>query len=256
MSPIGWHGMLLLLLCMLDLNRMASAERPVLKNNAAAPSPDNDAAHLEALIRAGKKVVAAGKNYAEHNAEMAQIGILDAQTDEYPAIFLKPMSAIAWPGEPIRLPTLPWPHPRKFGIQHEVELGIIIGETCKQVTDEVSAIGCVAGYVLALDITDRDRMAAAKERGMPWAIAKGFDTFLPLSTPFVLKEGLQWSDLEFWLAVNGEQRQGVTAGQMVHKVPKILKYVSQIMTLNPGDIVLTGTPRGVGAKKNQKQAPI
>lgn len=237
MPRIKADGMLLVLL-MLGVYGMASGlpEGPVVRAGAA---------HLRSLIRSGKKVVAAGKNYAEHNAEMAKIGILDAQQDEYPAIFLKPTTAIAWPGMPIRFPTLPWPHERKLGIQHEVELGVIIGKECKQMSEEASAMGCVGGYVLGLDITDRDRMAAAKARGMPWTVAKGFDSFLPVSEPFVPNEGLAWSDLEFWLAVNGEERQRVVAGKMVHPVPKILKYISQIMTLEPGDIVLTGTPRGV-----------
>lgn len=91
-----------------------------------------------------------------------------------------------------------------------------------------------------------DEQTAAKNKGMPWSVAKGYDTFCPLSTPFQLHEGESWRTLRLWLDVNGARRQECDAGVMIHDVPSLLRYVSKIMTLEPGDLLLTGTPKGVG----------
>eukprot|EP00965_Chrysotila_dentata_P054879 1822090-Pleurochrysis_carterae.AAC.1 len=103
----------------------------------------------------------------------------------------------------------------------------------------------IAGYVLAIDVTERDEQTAAKLKGMPWCVSKGYDSFLPLSGPFKLKEGDDWRSLRMWLRVNGEQRQACDAGTMINSVPSLICYISSIMTLEPGDLVVTGTPAGV-----------
>ena len=112
--------------------------------------------------------------------------------------------------------------------------------------DEAEASACVAGYVLGLDITERDEQTAAKNAGMPWSVSKGYDSFLPPSAPFELAPGEDWRRLRLWLDVNGERRQACECGAMIHSVEKLICYVSSIMTLEPGDLLLTGTPKGVG----------
>ena len=107
-------------------------------------------------------------------------------------------------------------------------------------------MACIAGYVLAIDATERDEQTAAKNKGMPWSVAKGYDSFLPLSTPFTLEADEEWWMLRMWLDVNGEQRQACDAGVMIHSVPVLICFVSSVMTLLPGDLILTGTPAGVG----------
>ena len=87
---------------------------------------------------------------------------------------------------------------------------------------------------------------AAKVAGMPWSVCKGHDTFLPLSEPFTLGAGEDWSALRLWLSVNGERRQACEAGAMIHGVPALVRHVSSVMTLEPGDLIVTGTPAGVG----------
>ena len=152
---------------------------------------------------------------------------------------------------PLPLPIPPYDHiltPLTFVLflVQQLELAVIIGRTAKDVTDDASAMACVAGYALALDITERDEQTAAKTKGMPWSVAKGYDSFLPLSEPFVLPPGADWRTLRMWLRVNGEQRQACDAGTMIHSVPALIQFVSQVMTLEPGDLLVTGTPAGVG----------
>lgn len=207
------------------------------------------ASSLEALLRAGKKAVCVGKNYRDHVTELAQLGPeWSTNIEPEPILFLKPTTSYAWPGAPIVLPA------RRstsgvasvHGVHHELELGVIVGRACKGLTDEAEAMRCVAGFVLGLDITERDEQTAAKTKGMPWSVCKGHDSFLPLSAPFTLAPGEDWRTLRLWLSVNGERRQACEAGAMIHSVPELLCFISSVMTLEPGDLVLTGTPSGVG----------
>ena len=119
------------------------------------------------------------------------------------------------------------------GVHHELELGVIVGRACKGLTDEAEAMRCVAGFVLGLDITERDEQTAAKTKGMPWSVCKGHDSFLPLSAPFTLAPGEDWRTLRLWLSVNGERRQACEAGAMIHSVPELLCFISSVMTLEP-----------------------
>ena len=195
------------------------------------------ASSLQALLRAGKKAVCVGKNYRDHVAELARLGPeWSTDIEPEPILFLKPTTAYAWPGAPLVLPAR-----RRgaagvasvHGVHHELELGVIVGRACKGLTDEAEAMRCVAGFVLGLDITERDEQTAAKSNGMPWSVCKGHDSFLPLSAPFTLAPGEDWRALRLWLSVNGEQRQACEAGAMIHSVPRLLCFISSVMTLEP-----------------------
>ncbi len=130
-------------------------------------------------------------------------------------------------------------------VDHEIELAVIIGERAKRVPAE-KAMDYVMGYTILLDITARDLQAEARRKGLPWSLAKGFDTFAPVGPRVVDKRELKVDDLELGLKVNGEVRQLGRTSEMVFKVPEIIEYVSSIMTLEPGDVIATGTPAGVG----------
>ena len=206
---------------------------------------------LRGLVAGGRKAVCVGKNYREHITELAHLGP-EWTLEEHPepVLFLKPTTTYAWPGTPLVLPRqrLAGGDGGQHGIHHELELAVIIGERVRHCTDDAAAMRAVAGYVLALDITDRDAQTAAKVAGMPWTVSKGYDTFLPLSEPFTLDAAEEdWRELRLWLSVNGERRQACQAGTMLHGVPALVRYVSSIMTLEPGDLIVTGTPAGVGA---------
>ncbi|QDA30439.1 fumarylacetoacetate hydrolase family protein [Thermococcus indicus] len=179
------------------------------------------------------KIVALAKNYAEHAREM------ESDVPKSPVFFLKPPSALIGPGDPIILPRM------SRRVDHEVELAVIIGKRARRVPRE-KAFDYVLGYTILLDITARDLQAEARERGLPWSLAKGFDTFAPVGPRTVDRRELDIADLEIGLRVNGELRQLGRTSEMVFKVPELIEYISSVMTLEPGDIIATGTPAGVG----------
>ncbi len=179
------------------------------------------------------KIIALAKNYAEHAREMG------GDVPENPVFFLKPPSAVIGPGEPIILPRM------SKRVDHEVELAIIIGKRAKRVPKE-KAMDYVLGYTILLDITARDLQAEAREKGLPWSLAKGFDTFAPVGPRIVDRRELNIDDLEIGLKVNGKLRQLGRTSQMVFKVPRLIEYISSVMMLEPGDIIATGTPAGIG----------
>ena len=130
-------------------------------------------------------------------------------------------------------------------IHHEVELGVVIGDTAKGVS-ESDAMDYVAGYTLALDMTNRIAQNHAKTKGLPWSLAKGFDTSCPISE-FVEKSSVpDPHTLHLWLKVNGESRQDGNTSDMMFSVPFLVSWISQHFTLERGDVILTGTPAGVG----------
>lgn len=203
---------------------------------------------LSRLVRAGRKAVCVGKNYRDHITELVQLGpSWKAEEEPEPVLFLKPTTSYAFPGTQLVLPPrrTGTRFPVRNGIHHELELAVIIGKTVKDVS-EGDAMGAVAGYMLALDITERDEQTAAKDKGMPWTVSKSYDTFLPLSDPFELEAGEDWRTLRMWLDVNGQRRQACEAGAMIHSVPSLIAFISRIMTLEPGDLIVTGTPFGRG----------
>mmetsp|Transcript_33166 Transcript_33166/g.110681 ORF Transcript_33166/g.110681 Transcript_33166/m.110681 type:complete len:328 (-) Transcript_33166:164-1147(-) len=206
---------------------------------------------LLGLVRSGKKIICVGKNYRDHIAELAQLGP-DWRVEEQPepVLFLKPTTAYAFPGQPLVLRD-PARRPRRrcgteFGVHHELELAVVIGRRCRHLPTDADAAAAVAGYALALDITDRDEQTEAKRAGMPWSVAKGHDSYCPLSTPFLLPEGGSWRELRMWLDVNGTRRQECSCAEMIRGVEELVRFCSSVMTLEPGDVLLTGTPAGVG----------
>ncbi len=179
------------------------------------------------------KIVAVGRNYVEHAKEMK------SAVPKEPVIFLKPPSALIGPDSTILLP------PQSRRVEHEVELGVIIGRRAKNVIED-EAMDHVYGYTVFLDITARDIQAEAKKKGLPWSVSKGFDTFAPVGPRIVPADELSPENLEIWLRVNGEMRQRGSTGDMIFPIPFLISYISRIMTLEPGDIIATGTPAGVG----------
>lgn len=167
---------------------------------------------------------------------------MNTTVTEDPLLFLKPESAVIFNQGTIIIPT------RSTCLHHEVELGAVIGEKGKHITQD-SAIDHVLGYLVALDITARDIQSVAKKNGWPWAVAKGFDTFAPLSD-VVLKERIPNPlNLDLELKINNIIRQKANTGEMVYSLEKIISFISDIMTLERGDLILTGTPEGVGEIK-------
>jgi 2-keto-4-pentenoate hydratase/2-oxohepta-3-ene-1,7-dioic acid hydratase in catechol pathway len=184
-------------------------------------------AKLLAPVIPRSKVVCVGLNYAEHRSEMA----IDAPTN--PLIFLKPNTSIIGPGEAIQIP------PVEGRIVHEGELAIVIGKIAKQVKAE-RALDYVFGYTIANDVSARDQMFADGQ----WARAKGYDTFCPIGP--VIETELDTSDLEITTYVDGEKRRHGRTSDLLHKVPELIEYISDVWTLLPGDLILTGTPAGLG----------
>ena len=177
------------------------------------------------------KVVAAGRNYASHAREMN--GDTSARGSE-PVIFLKPSTSVTGPGDAIKYPVKITDR-----VDYEGELAVIIGRLCRQVPRE-RAEEVVFGYTCANDVTARDLQA----RDGQWTRAKGFDTFCPLG-PWI-ETGTNPTDLELTTTLNGEVRQRARTSELLVDVPALIAYVSQVMTLLPGDVLLTGTPSGVG----------
>jgi 2-keto-4-pentenoate hydratase/2-oxohepta-3-ene-1,7-dioic acid hydratase in catechol pathway len=177
------------------------------------------------------KVVAAGRNYAAHVREMD--GEQQAEPSE-PVLFLKPSTSVTGPGDAIRYPVK-----LTDRVDFEGELAVIIGRLCRSVPRE-RADEVIFGYTCANDVTARDLQA----RDGQWTRAKGFDTFCPLG-PW-METGTDPADLQLTTTVNGAVRQQARTSELLWDVPNLIAHVSQVMTLLPGDVVLTGTPAGVG----------
>lgn len=183
------------------------------------------------------KIICLGRNYAGHARELGH------EVPKDPVIFLKPPSALIGPNETIILPK------KSKEVHHEVELAVIIGRRGKSIPKE-KAIDHILGYTVFMDITARDLQREAKLKGLPWTLAKGFDTFAPVGPRIVPGEELDPGNLEIGLKVNGEVRQLSRTSEMVFTIDEIISYVSSIMTLEEGDIIATGTPEGVGALRD------
>ena len=173
------------------------------------------------------KVIAVGRNYAEHAREMG------AAVPAAPLIFLKPSTSVIGPGEPI---ALPW---QSEQVEHEAELAVVIGRLCRDVPEE-RVPEVVFGYTCANDVTARDLQASDGQ----WGRAKGFDTFCPLG-PWI-ETDLDIDDAGVACVVNGQQRQSGSTADMIRDVAELVSWISSVMTLLPGDVILTGTPAGVG----------
>jgi 2-keto-4-pentenoate hydratase/2-oxohepta-3-ene-1,7-dioic acid hydratase in catechol pathway len=184
-------------------------------------------AKLLAPVIPRSKVIGVGLNYAEHASEM------DERAGDDPVVFLKPNTAVIGPEDPIRLPA------GVGRVDHEGELAIVIGSLAKNVRREDFA-SVVLGYSIANDVTARDLQA----RDGQWTRAKGFDTFCPLGP--AIETEIDPSDIRIETRVDGDLRQVGSTSEMVHDIPSLIEFVSSIWTLLPGDVILTGTPAGVG----------
>ena len=173
------------------------------------------------------KIVCVGRNYREHAKELGN------EVPKEPLIFLKPQSSVIKNGDAIVLP------PQSKQVEFEGEIGVIVGRTLRRATN-TEARGAVKSVVAVNDVTARDLQRSDSQ----WTRAKGFDTFCPVGEPVPVPADL--SDLTVVTRVNGQERQRATGADMVFPIPDVLAYVSHIMTLDPGDLVLTGTPAGVG----------
>ncbi len=176
------------------------------------------------------KIVCVGRNYLAHARELGN------EPPEYPLLFLKPPSAVIGPGEAILIP------PVSERVDYEGEIAVVIGRTCCD-ADERQVRECILGYTALNDVTARD----LQKKDGQWTRAKGFDTFAPVGPEVVLTAPeFDWASLEVSTRVNGELKQSGKAADMAFSIPFLVAYISQIMTLLPGDVIATGTPEGVG----------
>lgn len=178
------------------------------------------------------KIVCIGKNYAEHAAEMG------SEAPESPLIFLKPSTAVVGPGNEIVYP------PSSERVDHEGELAVVIGQPCKAVPASRAA-EVILGYTIANDVTARDQQASDGQ----WTRAKGYDSFCPLG-PWIVTDmdpsGIDVRSTLHHADGSSEVRQEGSTSQFIHTIGEIIEYISKVMTLLPGDVILTGTPAGVG----------
>ncbi len=183
-------------------------------------------------LRVGK-ILCIGRNYPDHAREMKA----DVPTE--PVVFIKPATAIVQSGGTVEIP------PFSHDVHHEVELVVVIGKSGKQIPRS-SALDHVAGYAVGLDMTLRDVQAEAKKKGLPWSVAKGFDTSAPVSDAVGKEIVPDPRTLSVSLSVNGTERQRGAIRDMVFPVEVLIEYLSGIFTLEEGDLIYTGTPEGVG----------
>lgn len=183
-------------------------------------------------LRPGK-VLCIGRNYVAHVIEMG------GREGDEPVVFLKPSTALVEDGGTLVLPR------QSAEIHHEVELVAVIGTGGKDIA-EADALGHVAAYALGLDMTARDLQAEAKKGGKPWSVAKGFDTFAPLGPLVDAAEVPDPQAIDITLTIDGAVRQHGSTALMAFSVARIVAYLSSVFTLEPGDLIYTGTPEGVG----------
>lgn len=183
------------------------------------------------------KVIGVGKNYAAHAAEMG------GHVPEEPLIFLKPNTSVIGPGEPIFYPE------QSSNVHFEGELAVVIGRICRDISVE-DAAKVIFGYTIANDVTARDLQAKDGQ----WARAKGFDTFCPLG-PWI-ETDFNPSNVQVTTRLGDEIKQDGNTSDMIFDVPAIIAYVSSFMTLLPGDVILTGTPEGVGPMQVGDQVSV
>lgn len=177
---------------------------------------------------APSKIVCVGRNYADHAAELGN------DVPREPLLFLKAPSSVIMNEQPIVLP------PQSTRVDHEGELGVIIGKTCKNLDETADTNEFVFGWTCVNDVTARD----LQKKDGQFARAKSFDTFCPIGT--TVATDLDTSDLQITTRVNGDVRQDARTSQMVFGVEFLIRYISNMMTLFPGDVIATGTPAGVG----------
>ncbi len=180
-----------------------------------------------------RNIFCIGRNYAAHIAELGN------RPEEDPVVFIKPTSALHGPGTPIVLPA------HSSDVHYEAELVLLIGKAGKNIP-ELNALDHIDGYGLGLDLTARDLQTKAKQGGLPWAVAKGFDCAATV-TPFVPANAIQNPfEIQFEMHLNGHVKQHGDIRKMLFSIPYVVHYLSTVFALQEGDLVFTGTPEGVG----------
>ena len=188
-------------------------------------------ARIASCVARPSKIVCIGLNYADHAREMG------VEPPKEPVIFFKSTTSLSGPNDDVIIPK------NSVKTDWEVELAFVMGKKASYI-DEADAMDYVAGYCLHNDISEREFQL---ERGGNWSKGKGCDTFAPLGPILVTKDEIEdVNNLNMWLNVNGEQFQKSNTDQLIFKIPTIVAYLSQFMTLLPGDVISTGTPHGVG----------
>lgn len=193
---------------------------------ATIPATDN-----EYLIG---KILCIGRNYLEHIRELGN------ELPSVPVVFMKPASSVIYDGDTVLIPEY------AQECHFEAELAVLIGEGGRNIPEE-RALSVVAGYGVAIDMTLRDVQERLKQKGLPWDIAKGFDTACPLSTFVPAAAVADPQNLIIRLLQNGAERQNGSTALMINNVAKLISYLSTVFTLEEGDIILTGTPAGTAA---------
>ena len=179
-----------------------------------------------------KSIYCIGRNYIEHAKE------LNNPIPSSPLVFLKPQSSLCFDGDEIIIPE------QSTDVHHEVEIVICISKKGKNISEE-DAPDYIAGIGIGIDFTARDIQQKAKQAGHPWSIAKGFDTFAPISSFLPLSDIDDLQNIDLSLSVNKQIRQSGNSSQMIFSIPFLISYLSDIFTLHPGDLIFTGTPSGV-----------
>ncbi len=178
-----------------------------------------------------------GRNYAKHIEEMK------SQQTKDPVVFLKPRSSLIFNDQTIHLP------PQSSNVHHEVELVLLIGREVKNCTPK-DALQTIHAIAVGIDVTARDIQSNAKENGLPWSLAKGFDTFAPVGNFVDFNPSIDINNLDIQVKVNGELRQMGNTSNMLFSAAEIISYLSHQFRLTPGDLIFTGTPEGVSAITN------
>ena len=181
------------------------------------------------------KLVCIGRNYAAHAKELGN-AVPDA-----PMLFLKPATALTPLQQPFVIPQ------GRGECHHETEICVLIGQTLSGQVSREQIHQAVVGFTLGLDLTLRDVQQQLKQQGHPWEVAKAFDGAAPMGTFLPAAEFKDWQAIEFELVVNGQRRQAGCSVDMITSIEAMLEFIANIFTLQPGDIVMTGTPEGVAA---------
>jgi len=234
----------LMQICRFTTNQVSTPQCGVLEGELILPPPDDfqigpsidvsvkrSEAYLLAPV-APSKVVCVGRNYVEHAAELG-----NKMPDE-PLLFLKAPSAIIGDGDFIELP------PQSQQVEHEGELGVVIGSTARNIREDEDPLTYVLGYTCVNDVTARD----LQRKDVQFTRGKSFDSFCPVGPTIVTD--LNPGKLTVTTRVNGVVKQNGNTADMAFPVPFLIRYISNIMTLNPGDLIATGTPAGVSAMKD------
>ena len=205
----------------------SAAELDEMATRKMSPIPLDDADLLVPV--APSKIICVGRNYREHAKELGN------PVPTEPLLFFKPPSSVIASGQPIHYPAL------SSRVDHEGELGVVIGRTCRNLQEGESTRDFILGYTCVNDVTARD----LQNKDGQWTRAKGFDTFCPVG-PVVNTELDPWSGVKVETKVNGEVRQQGNTVDFIFSLDVIIRYISRVMTLYPGDLIATGTPSGVG----------